>query len=164
LGRVSAVAAAAGPRLHGLGWSRSRRALRVAIATGRGDEVVEVDVPVGDVAASLAAAGGDPLIPRYLLFAGRDDRPAGGVRDLVGTYREEDAAKAAFRRERRRQVDDGAWAELVAVDAMGRCRPVCWFGREWRLRRDVAAADVRPLPPPAARRRWFTSPRSPARP
>lgn len=159
MGGVSLGAPA--PELHHLDWSKGRRALRVGVSTGRGDEVVEAEVSVDQLLAALAEAGDEPLMPRFLLFAGDPGRPAGGIRDLVGAYRDEGAAKAAFRRVRSKQVDDGAWAELAAVDSMGRSRPVCWFGRDWRVRREETAVPVAPAPAP---RWWLTSLRSLGRP
>jgi hypothetical protein len=106
--------------------------------------------------SDLAAGGAS----RYLLFAG-SHRTDGGLQDLVGVFDAEPEARATFRGLRLGTDVRADWAELAAVDANGRVRVLCWFGRS----RPAPLSRPRPRPAPAevpARRRmWLTGARSP---
>lgn len=61
----------------------------------------------------------------FIFFGGEQIR--GGSGDLKGVFQSEEAAKGAFHRYRM-NGGDGAWGEVVKIDARGRARQVCWFG------------------------------------
>lgn len=65
---------------------------------------------------------------RYLLFAGAQQPPNGGLCDLVGTFTSEEAARRAFREVRLRTASTTSWAQLAVVDGHDGIRPLCWFG------------------------------------
>jgi len=94
------------------------------------DESIEaVEIPVERLCEGLGIDPCDMGAPqRYLLFAGSHRRPAGGLRDLVGTFDSEDAAWAAFREMRQGHPSAQGWAELAGIDAMGQLNQVAWFG------------------------------------
>ena len=80
--------------------------------------VVEFPVHVLDELGVKTAAD-----RQFLLFGGEKTR--GGMRDLVGVFRSEEAAKVAFRDLRDRTVD--GWGEVVRLDANGGVSQRCWF-------------------------------------
>ena len=88
-------------------------------------------------AALLGRLGVDvaELVParQYLLFAGSHARPAGGLGDLLAVYGSEVEAREGFRQARLARLAAGTdrydWAQLAALDAAGRLRRVCWYGR-----------------------------------
>ena len=63
----------------------------------------------------------------YLLFAGIEHPPRGGLHDLVGTFASEPEAREAFRAIRLQPPSPAAWAQLAVVDGAA-MRPLCWFG------------------------------------
>jgi hypothetical protein len=65
---------------------------------------------------------------RYLLFAGSQQRPNGGLGDLVETFTSEEAARNAFLEIRLRTSAPTSWAQLAVLDESQRLKPVCWFG------------------------------------
>lgn len=65
---------------------------------------------------------------RYLLFAGTQQRPNGGLGDLVETFTSEEAARNAFLEIRLRTSAPTSWAQLAVLDESQRLQPVCWFG------------------------------------
>jgi hypothetical protein len=65
---------------------------------------------------------------RYLLFAGNQQRPNGGLGDLVQTFTSEQAARDAFLEIRLRTSAPTNWAQLAVLDESQRLKPVCWFG------------------------------------
>lgn len=103
--------------------------------------------------SDLPAAGAS----RYLLFAG-SHRTDGGLQDLVGVFDAEPEARATFHGLRLGTDVRADWAELAAVDANGRVRVLCWFGRS----RPTPLSRPRPAPAeaPARRRMWLTGARS----
>ena len=64
----------------------------------------------------------------YLLFAGSQPAPHGGLGDLVGTFTSEATARQAFRDLRLSQVSASSWGQLAVVDAHHGLRPLAWFG------------------------------------
>jgi hypothetical protein len=65
---------------------------------------------------------------RYLLFAGTQQPPNGGLADLVDTFTSEEAARQAFRDVRLRMSSPTSWAQLALVDERHGVKPMCWFG------------------------------------
>ncbi len=66
--------------------------------------------------------------PQYLLFAGTQLPPQGGLRDLVGTFSSEQEARQAFREVRLQPSSRTNWAQLAVVDADRGVKPLAWFG------------------------------------
>ena len=64
----------------------------------------------------------------FLLFAGSDPMPRGGLADLVGTFTSEAAARQAFRHIRLTQTAQRSWAQLAVVDGDQGIRTLSWFG------------------------------------
>ncbi len=64
----------------------------------------------------------------YLLFAGSDAVPRGGLSDLVGTFTSEVAARRAFRDIRLKETSKTSWAQLAVVDDARGTRTLSWFG------------------------------------
>ena len=64
----------------------------------------------------------------YLLFAGTDAVPRGGLSDLVGTFTSEVAARRAFRDIRLKETSKTSWAQLAVVDDARGTRTLSWFG------------------------------------
>lgn len=65
---------------------------------------------------------------RYLLFAGTQQPPNGGLCDLVDTFTSEEAARRAFREVRLQTASTTSWAQLAVVDGHAGIKPLCWFG------------------------------------
>jgi hypothetical protein len=66
--------------------------------------------------------------PWFLLFGGMRQEAVGGLRSLRGVFGDEDEARSAFRRLRLERRSAPGWGELVAIEASGRLRALCWFG------------------------------------
>ena len=64
----------------------------------------------------------------YLLFAGSQPTPRGGLGDLAGAFASELAAREAFRQLRLRQTSATSWAQLAVVDGDHGIHALCWFG------------------------------------
>ena len=64
----------------------------------------------------------------YLLFAGSEQVPRGGLGDLVQTFGSDDTARTAFLELRLRGDSAARWAQLVMVDGEKGLQPLCWFG------------------------------------
>lgn len=64
----------------------------------------------------------------YLLFAGSQQAPQGGLGDLVGAFTSEAAAREAFRQLRLSQTPASSWAQLAVVDGDRGIRALSWFG------------------------------------
>ena len=94
------------------------------------DEVIApVEIPVNELSTTLGIDPRDLGVPRhFLLFAGTYSRPAGGLRDLVGTFGVEESAWEAFRERRQAHPATQAWAELATIDGLGHVTQVAWFG------------------------------------
>lgn len=106
---------------------RRSRVLRFVTPADRSAGAVEV--PLAEFVAGLGLEAADLVSTRqYLLFGGAGGG-AGGLRDLVGAFNVEATAKDAFRSLRLSPDFRGGWAELVVLQAEGRMKPVCWFGR-----------------------------------
>ena len=75
-------------------------------------------------------AGADNEDPRlcYLLFAGSQQTPQGGLGDLVGAFTSEAAAREAFRHLRLSQTSASSWGQLAVVDGDHGIRALSWFG------------------------------------
>ena len=65
---------------------------------------------------------------RYLLFAGTQQPPNGGLGDLMDTFTSEEAARRAFREVRLGTSSTTGWAQLAVVDGHDGIKPLCWFG------------------------------------
>ena len=85
-----------------------------------------------------AAAGDEHPSRCYLLFAGSQPAPQGGLRDLVGTFSSEDTARRAFQQLRQSQSSASSWAQLAVVEGRHGLRPLSWFG--------IGAAPARTFP------------------
>jgi hypothetical protein len=94
-------------------------------------------------AKSEPVAGGEagrrPPTRSYLLFAGSDAVPRGGLSDLVGAFTSEVTARHAFRDIRRNESSQKSWAQLAVVDDDRGIRTLSWFG--------IGAAPSRKLLP-----------------
>ena len=64
----------------------------------------------------------------YLLFAGSQQTPRGGLGDLVGAFPSEVAAREAFRSLRLSQTSASSWAQLAVVEGDQGIRALSWFG------------------------------------
>ncbi len=107
---------------------RTRRVVRLVNRTAPVPEVVEM--PVSAFLDRLGVDLTDPVPTRhYLLFAGGEAGPSGGLRDLVGLYDSEEAAREAFRFIRLTPAYRRGWGELVALRPGRGFEPLCWFGR-----------------------------------
>ena len=101
---------------------------------------------------TVEAEGSSPL---YLLFAGPQQSPRGGLADLVETFNCEETARTAFREMRLRMDSAGAWAQLAVVNQKSGIRPLCWFGigatpnhkptSSWRTSGLTSRRTTRPL-------------------
>ncbi|MDQ3640379.1 MAG: hypothetical protein M3450_02625 [Actinomycetota bacterium] len=85
----------------------------------------------------------DPQGLRYLLFAGLQQPPNGGLGDLVDTFTSEEAARLAFRQIRLRTSSTNGWAQLAVVDGEHGLKPLCWFGIGARPERYRPVIDLR---------------------
>ena len=123
---------------------RKRRVVR--IVGWLSDTPIEpVEIPVDELCPGLGISPRDLGVPQqFLLFAGSHRRLAGGLRDLVGTFQDEDEAWAAFRERRQAHPATQGWAELAVIDATGHVNQLAWFGLHQAEEREV---------PPAVRRR-----------
>lgn len=91
--------------------------------------IAPVEIPLDELFRGLGISPRDLGAPRqFLLFAGSHGRPAGGLRDLVGTFDAEERAWAAFRELRQGHPATQGWAELAAIDARGQVTQLAWFG------------------------------------
>lgn len=136
---------------------RTSRVLRFVTPADRSAAAVEM--PLAEFVAGLGLEAADLMSTcQYLLFGGADGG-AGGLRDLVGTFSTEAAAKDAFRSLRLSPDFRGGWAELVELQPEGRMKPVCWFGRapsdpsSWAAPKPAVHRKRVRFPWPAARSR-----------
>jgi hypothetical protein len=129
---------------------RSRKVLRL-LGWRSNRPIPPVEIPISELFEGLGIDPRDIVGPLcYLLFAGADRRPAGGLRDLAGTFDCEEKAWAAFRALRQSRPFGQGWAELAAIDGLGHVSRLAWFGlhpapgpseeRETARRRAVPAA------------------------
>lgn len=86
--------------------------------TRRGRDTPDVDLSTGPDGPSRW----------YLLFAGTEPVPRGGLADLVQTFSSDETARNAFREIRLANGSAGSWAQLAVVDAVNGIQPLCWFG------------------------------------
>jgi len=111
-----------------LEYVRTRKVVRL-LGWLHNESLAPVEIPVDQLCRRLGIDPRDLGAPQhYLLFAGSHARPAGGLRDLVGTFTSEERAWAAFRALRQDHPATQAWAELAAVDALGQVNQMGWFG------------------------------------
>ena len=88
-----------------------------------------VEIPIDQLFEGLGISARDLGKPkRFLLFAGSHRRPAGGLRDLVGTFDSDGEAWAAFRELRQAHPSSQGWAELATIDDSGHVNQLAWFG------------------------------------
>jgi hypothetical protein len=119
-----------GTRKEGLAieYVRSRKVVRL-LGWLYGDPIEPVEIPVDELCSRLGIDPRDVGRPHnYLLFAGSHRQPAGGLRDLVGTYDDEEEAWAAFRELRQGHPSAQGWGELAAIDGLGQVNQLAWFG------------------------------------
>ena len=64
----------------------------------------------------------------YLLFAGSEQVPRGGLGDFVQTFGSDDMARTAFLELRLKGGSAARWAQLAVVDGEKGIQPLCWFG------------------------------------
>lgn len=106
-------------------------------------------------ARSVTGHGGRPqtAAERYLLFAGTQLPPNGGLGDLLGTFTSEEEARRAFRDVRLRLSSPTSWAQLAVVDDRHGLTPMCWFGigaeprRHYPPRGRSEPLSTTPVPP-----------------
>ncbi len=106
----------------------TRRVLRMVNRTGPAPEAFELPLVAFLDRLGVKAADLSPT-RHYLLFAGTDGVGGGGLRDLLGLYEGEQAARDAFRSTRLSPTYRRGWAELVVLGPGRGLEPVCWFGR-----------------------------------
>ena len=82
---------------------------------------------------------------RYLLFAGTQPPPNGGLGDPLDTFTSEEAARQAFRDVRLRMSSPTSWAQLAVVDDRHGLKPMCWFGIGAEPERDRSAPGRSPV-------------------
>lgn len=119
-----------GTRTTGLAieYVRTRKVLRLVGWTSE-TPIAPVEIPVDQLCPSLGISPEDLGAPqRYMLFAGSHYRPAGGLRDLVGTFDNDEDAWAAFRELRLAHPSTQGWAELAMMDTTGHIQQLAWFG------------------------------------
>lgn len=120
----------AGTRNAGLAieYVRTRKVVRL-LGWLYNEPIEPVEIPVAELSQRLGIDPRDIGAPlHYLLFAGSHRRPAGGLRDLVGTFDSEEKAFAAFQELRAAHPSSQGWAELAAIDGMGQVNQLAWFG------------------------------------
>jgi hypothetical protein len=128
MGRAKRVGA--GTRNAGLAieYVRSRKVIRL-LGWLYNEPIEPVEIPVAELSQRLGIDPRDIGAPtHYLLFAGTHRQPAGGLRDLVGTFDSEENAWAAFRGLRAAHPAVQGWAELATIDALGQVTQLAWFG------------------------------------
>lgn len=119
-----------GTRSTGLGVEYVRTRKVVRLLGWMGDTPIDpVEIPVDQLCRTLGISPRDLGIPQqFLLFAGSQRQPAGGLRDLVGTFDIEEKAWAAFRGLRQAHPATQGWAELATIDGLGHVNQLAWFG------------------------------------
>jgi hypothetical protein len=120
----------AGTRNAGLAieYLRTRKVVRL-LGWVRDEVIDPVEIPVDEFCARLGMDPrclGAPLL--FLLFAGSEPRPRGGLQDLAGTFECPDKAWAAFRELRHSHASLPGWAQLATIDGTGRVRQLAWYG------------------------------------
>jgi len=144
MGRAKRLDGGTGGRGLAIEFVRTRKVVRLLGWTA--EVVIEpVEVPLDELCRQLGIGPRDIGAPvRYMLFAGSAERPLGGLRDLVGTYDDEDSAWAAFRNRRQADAGGAGWAELATMDLAGHVEQLAWFGSH-RVAEPVGA-EVTQLP------------------
>lgn len=113
----------------GIEYLKRRRVVRLFAWSEEAGDIEPIEVPIGSLCEQLGIDLGDLRPPsQYLLFGGSGRRSPGSRLDLVRGYACEMEARAAFRQIRVDDPSPGVWAELVALDAAGKVKPVCWYG------------------------------------
>jgi hypothetical protein len=141
--RLATGSRAAGVALE---YVRTRKVVRV-VGWVQDEPIEGLEVPVDELCEQLGIDPRDMGAPsRYLLFAGSHSRPAGGLRDLVGSFTTDGKAWAAFRALREGHPATQGWAELAVVDGLGQVHQLAWFG----LHPAAEPGADAPAPPPAA--------------
>jgi hypothetical protein len=128
MGRAKRVGA--GTRNGGLAieYVRTRKVIRL-LGWLYNEPIEPVEIPLAELSQRLGIDPRDIGAPtHYLLFAGSHRQPAGGLRDLVGTFDSEEKAWAAFRELRAAHPAVQGWAELAAIDGLGQVNQLAWFG------------------------------------
>lgn len=128
MGRASRLGG--GTRSSGLAIEYVRTRKVVRLLGWRADAPIEpVEFPVEELRDTLGITALDlGAAQQFLLFAGSHSRPAGGLRDLVGTFGSEEPAWAAFRERRQAHPSTQGWAELAVIDGLGHVTQMAWFG------------------------------------
>ena len=120
----------AGTRDAGLAieYVRTRKVIRL-LGWLYNEPIEPVEIPVAELSQRLGIDPRDIGAPQhFLLFAGSHRAPAGGLRDLVGTFDSEQEAWQAFRELRAAHPAVQGWAELASIDLMGQVSQLAWFG------------------------------------
>ena len=114
---------------------KSRRVVRLT-----SDEGDSFELPLLEYLDRLGIDPADLAPPRhYVVFAGTDERPAGGAGDIAGAFGTEEEGRAYF--QSLRTSRDHKWAQLVSLDARGRARAICWFGDRFRASAGAAGSQ-----------------------
>ena len=128
MGRAKRLAAGTGETGLAVEYIRTRNVVRL-LGWLRNEPLEPVEIPVDQLCDRL---GMDPQAlgapQRFMLFAGTQ-RPAGGLRDLVGTFEAPEAAWEAFRQLREAHPSLQGWAQLAAMDPGGKVHQLAWFGQ-----------------------------------
>ena len=95
----------------------------------------------GRVGAPAPVEANDGNAACYLLFAGPQGPPRGGLGDLVQAFASGKAARQAFHQLRVEGQRHGMWAQLAVVDGKMGVKPLCWFGIGATPRRDLVLGD-----------------------
>lgn len=143
-----------GTREAGLAIEYVRRRRMVRLLGWLHNETIEpVEIPLNELRQRLGIDPRDLGAPQqYLLFAGSHRRPAGGFRDLVGTFDSEQKAWAAFRELRQAHPSVQSWAELAAIDTLGKVNLLAWFGLHQEADADEDEPQAAVVDPPAHRK------------
>lgn len=118
-----------------------------------------LEIPINQLCPGLGISPHDLGAPHhFMLFSGSHRRPAGGLRDLVGTFDDEEEAWTAFRELRLAHPSSQGWAELATVDSSGHVHQLAWFGLHQAGSDDgeLAAQSPPSVRRPLLRRRTLT--------
>lgn len=136
-----------------LEYVRTRRIVRL-LGWYYNEALEPVEIPVERLCQELGIDPSELGAPcRYLLFAGSNAEPGGGLRDLVDTFDSELEAREAFRQVRQLHPSTDGWAELAAIDGCGQVSQLAWFGPQPGVHGKAVPAAFGPAGPPAERRR-----------
>ena len=128
MGRSRSLGSGTGGTGLAIEYVRTRKVVRL-LGWMNEAPIAPVEIPLDELCRGLGISPRDLGAPRrFLLFAGSHHRPAGGLRDLVGTFEVEELAWAAFRELRQAHPSIQGWAELASIDGRGQVTQLAWFG------------------------------------